>query len=32
MTVLRGDCVAVMAGMEPDSVDALVTDPPYLVD
>ena len=29
MTVLRGDCVEVMAGMEPDSVDALVTDPPY---
>lgn len=29
MTVLRGDCVEVMAGMEPDSVDAIVTDPPY---
>lgn len=29
MSVLRGDCVEVMAGMEPDSVDALVTDPPY---
>ena len=29
MTVLRGDCVEVMAGMEPDSIDAIVTDPPY---
>ncbi len=29
MSVLRGDCVEVMAGMEPDSVDAIVTDPPY---
>jgi DNA modification methylase len=29
VSVLRGDCVAVMAGMEPESVDALVTDPPY---
>jgi DNA modification methylase len=29
MTVLRGDCVEVMAGMEPDSVDAIVCDPPY---
>ena len=29
MTVLRGDCVEVMAGMEPDSVDAICTDPPY---
>jgi site-specific DNA-methyltransferase (adenine-specific) len=24
-----GDCLEVMAGMEPDSVDAVVTDPPY---
>jgi DNA modification methylase len=24
-----GDCVEVMAGMEPESVDAIVTDPPY---
>jgi DNA modification methylase len=24
-----GDCVTVMAGMEPESVDAIVTDPPY---
>lgn len=29
MTVLRGDCIEVMAGMEPDSIDAIVTDPPY---
>ena len=29
MSVLRGDCVEVMAGMEPDSVDAIVCDPPY---
>jgi DNA modification methylase len=29
MTVHRGDCVEVMAGMEPDSVDAIVCDPPY---
>ena len=27
--VLHGDCVEVMAGMEPGSVDAVVTDPPY---
>lgn len=31
MSVLRGDCVEVMAGMEPESVDAIVTDPPYLI-
>jgi site-specific DNA-methyltransferase (adenine-specific) len=24
-----GDCVEVMAAMEPDSIDAIVTDPPY---
>jgi DNA modification methylase len=24
-----GDCVEVMAGMDPESVDAIVTDPPY---
>ena len=24
-----GDCLDVMAGMEPESVDAIVTDPPY---
>jgi DNA modification methylase len=29
MTVVTGDCVEVMAGMEPDSVDAVVCDPPY---
>jgi site-specific DNA-methyltransferase (adenine-specific) len=29
MSVLRGDCVEVMAGMDADSVDAIVTDPPY---
>jgi DNA modification methylase len=25
----QGDCVEVMAGMDPESVDAIVTDPPY---
>lgn len=25
----NGDCLIVMAGMEPDSVDSIVTDPPY---
>ena len=25
----HGDCLEVMAGMEPESVDAIVTDPPY---
>ena len=25
----HGDCLEVMAGMEPESVDAVVTDPPY---
>jgi DNA modification methylase len=25
----HGDCVEVMAGMEPESIDAIVTDPPY---
>ena len=29
MTILVGDCRAVLAGMEPASVDAVVTDPPY---
>jgi len=24
-----GDCLDVMAGMEPDSVDTIITDPPY---
>jgi DNA modification methylase len=27
--LIQGDCLHVMAGMEPDSVDAIVTDPPY---
>lgn len=29
VSVYLGDCVTVMAGMEPESVDAIVTDPPY---
>ena len=29
VTLLLGDCRAVMATMEPESVDAIVTDPPY---
>jgi site-specific DNA-methyltransferase (adenine-specific) len=29
ISVLHGDCRAVLAGMEPDSFDAVVTDPPY---
>lgn len=28
-TVIHGDCVRRMAAMEPDSIDAIVTDPPY---
>ena len=28
-SILTGDCVEVMAGMEPNSVDAVVCDPPY---
>lgn len=24
-----GDCIDVMQNMEPDSIDAIVTDPPY---
>ncbi|KKM98293.1 hypothetical protein LCGC14_1159490 [marine sediment metagenome] len=28
-TLYLGDCLEVMAGMEPGSVDAVVTDPPY---
>lgn len=27
--VIEGDCVNVLAGMAPESVDAIVTDPPY---
>lgn len=29
VVLLEGDCVALMAAMEPDSVDAIVCDPPY---
>lgn len=29
VTVLHGDSLSIMASMEPDSVDAIVTDPPY---
>jgi DNA modification methylase len=29
VSVHHGDCLEVMAGMEPESVDAIVTDPPY---
>ena len=29
MEVTHGDCLDVMRGMEPESVDAVVTDPPY---
>ena len=29
MTIHVGDCIEVMAGMPADSVDAIVTDPPY---
>jgi site-specific DNA-methyltransferase (adenine-specific) len=28
-TLQVGDCIEVMATMEPNSVDAIVTDPPY---
>ena len=27
--IVHGDCIEVMAGMEPGSIDAVVTDPPY---
>ena len=27
--ILNGDCVEVMAQLDPDSIDAIVTDPPY---
>lgn len=27
--LILGDCLEAMAGMEPDSIDAIVTDPPY---
>jgi site-specific DNA-methyltransferase (adenine-specific) len=29
LSIIHGDCVTVMAGMEPESVDAIVCDPPY---
>lgn len=29
MTIIHGDCIEAMAAMEPNSVDAIVTDPPY---
>jgi site-specific DNA-methyltransferase (adenine-specific) len=29
MTILHGDCLEVMAAMDANSVDAIVTDPPY---
>ena len=29
ITLYRGDCLEVMAGMEPGCVDAVITDPPY---
>jgi len=29
VTLHHGDCIEVMEGMEPESVDAIVTDPPY---
>ena len=27
--IINGDCIEVMRGMEPESVDSIVTDPPY---
>ena len=30
-TILHGDCIGVMAGLDADSVDFVLTDPPYLV-
>ena len=29
VSIHHGDCLTVMADMEPDSIDAIVTDPPY---
>lgn len=29
MPIITGDCIEAMAAMEPDSIDAIVTDPPY---
>jgi site-specific DNA-methyltransferase (adenine-specific) len=31
-TVLSGDCIEVMRGLDRESVDFILTDPPYLVD
>ena len=30
-TLLQGDCVELMAELEPCSVDAVITDPPYMI-
>ena len=27
--ILQGDCIKVMQAMKPNSIDAVVTDPPY---
>ncbi len=29
MTILHGDCLEVMRGMDANSIDSIVTDPPY---
>ena len=29
-TVLHGDCVEIMRGMQPASIDFVITDPPYI--
>lgn len=31
-TLLQGDCIALMAGMAPESFDVILTDPPYGMD
>lgn len=31
-TLLQGDCIALMAGMAPESFDVILTDPPYGID
>jgi hypothetical protein len=31
-TVLNGDCIEVMRGLDRESVDSILTGPPYLVD
>lgn len=31
-TVIHGDCLTILRQMEPDSVDMVITDPPYGVD